>query len=241
MDLAERLAEITKNRSHVADTSQGYVSTPLGSVHMHVVGFEQTVPLHIHRLTHEATLIVSGQAEVTQIFGREGQTARREGTYSPGTLIYSPPFCGHKWVNRAKTEMQANLVFAVPPFDGNFYVSEDDPRLLNGGEPFVYDPDEALKSILTDPGPRSPQRLPIMGGRMFSLLVPDHAYLEPDEQNIIVYVARGQGTLKSDREYEIRSRQLVAIRADSPVEIRAREGAPLALYIFKLAQQSGTE
>ena len=37
----------------------------------------------------------------------------------------------------AAKDMQANLVFTVPPFGGNFYVQENDPRLNQAEAPVV--------------------------------------------------------------------------------------------------------
>ena len=233
LDMAERVVEITRTRPQASDTSETYFSSPQATVHMHVVGFEQTVPRHIHRETHEATVIVSGEPDVVQIFGRHGNVARLEGAYTAGSLIYSPPYCGHKWVNRANDAMQGNLVFAAPPFDGNFYVEEADPRMLEGGDPFVYDPDAALKSLAAEALPHSLELLPIMEGMMSSLLVRDHASFESDDGPIMAYVTRGEGTLDSDREYAIGSRDLIAIPPLSSVEIQAREGSPLAILLFR--------
>lgn len=233
LDVAARVAEITSTRPDSTDTSETYFSSAVGTVHLHVVGFEQTVPLHIHRKTHEATVIVTGEPEVTQIFGRDGHAARIEGVRGPGTLIYSPPYTGHKWVNRAMDAMQGNLVFAAPAFTGNFYVEENDPRMLEGGEPFIYDPDDALEKFLADVKTHGLEPLPVMDGQLSSLLVRDRAVFDPGAGPVMAFVTRGEGTLHANGAYPIRSGRLVSIPPHTPVEIEAGESSPLAILVFK--------
>ena len=106
------------------------------------------VPLHIHRIAHEITIIVSGSAKTAHIFGRDGRFASSEENQSPGSLIYSPPMSGHEWFNLSNTSMLGNLVFGLPVFRGNLYVEPDDPRLLEGDEPFSFDAVEELAAFL---------------------------------------------------------------------------------------------
>ncbi|MDX1389467.1 MAG: cupin domain-containing protein [Acidobacteriota bacterium] len=233
LDLAERVAEIETTRPEFHDSSQTFFSSAQGTVHMHVLGFEQRVPLHIHPETHEVSVIVTGEPAVLQIYGRDGAVARLEGVYGPGTAIYSPPLCGHAWVNDSTDMMIGNLVFSAPSFVGNLYIEEDDPRLLEGGEPFVYDPDAALERLLAGSESFSLETLPVMDGQLSSLLVRDGALFESGSGPAMAYVTRGEGTLVSGGEVAIWSRQLISIPPSTTVEIEAREGSPLAILVFK--------
>lgn len=229
-DVPARFEALARAHPDTADISQTYFTADTASVHMHVMGRGQTCPLHIHRRTHEATIIVAGRAEVRQVWGDGDGLAQRVGTHGPGELIASPPFTGHAWFNRATDQMLGNLVFAWPPFDGNLYVEDGDARLGRGTGPFVHVPAEALASLRE---PVREERLPALDGRMSSVLLArgTHALAATREAPVVVYVAQGEGVLEVSEARPVRPGQLWVLRRDAT--LRAAEGHPLALYVFR--------
>ncbi|MBZ4418938.1 cupin domain-containing protein [Myxococcus sp. RHSTA-1-4] len=229
-DVPARFEALARENPDSADISQTYFTEDTASVHMHVMGRGQTCPLHIHRRTHEATIIVTGQAEVRQSWGDGDGLAHRMGVHGPGELIASPPFTGHAWFNRATDRMLGNLVFAWPPFDGNLYVEGEDARMTKGTAPFVHVPAAALASFREDV---REQKLPALDGRMSSVLLAKgtHALVATREAPVVVYVAEGEGAIEAPDERPVKPGQLWVLRRDA--KLRAAEGRPLALYVFR--------
>ncbi len=229
-DVQARFEAISRERSEAADFSQTYFVSPTATVHMHVMGRGQACPLHIHRKTHEATVIVAGQAEVQQRWGERGTLTERQGTHAPGELIASPPLTGHAWFNRDEERMLGNLVFATPPFDGNLYVTPENPRMLQGTAPFVFQPAEALQAFTAGTEPLREEPLPALQGRMTSLMLKGTHVLEATRQApVVLYVATGTGTLAARKSNPLQPGQLWVLRR--PVQLRAQ--APLAMYLFR--------
>ncbi len=229
-DVKARFEAISRERSEVADFSQTYFVSDTATVHMHVMGRGQACPLHIHRKTHEATVIVAGQAEVHQRWGEGGTFTERQGPHVPGELIASPPLTGHAWFNRDEERMLGNLVFATPPFDGNLYVTPENPRMLQGTAPFVFQPAEALQAFTAGTEPLREEPLPALQGRMTSLLLKGTHALEATRQApVVLYVATGTGTLEARKSNPLQPGQLWVLRR--PVQLRAQ--APLAMYLFR--------
>jgi hypothetical protein len=229
VDVAARVAAIESKKSEQADASETYYAMPQGSVHMHLLGKQQSCPLHLHRVAHEVTVVVSGGPEVLQIYPEAGKLQRRAAPVEPGTLVYSPPFCGHQWRNRDPARMQANLVFSAPPFEGNFYVEADDPRLLKGGEPARFTPSELLARLRPGESSRL-EPLPIMAGRFAALLVRSEAELPPTQGERVLYVALGRLSATSHGGVELGAQKLVIVPARSPFKLRARQ--PSVLFVF---------
>jgi len=233
-DLAELVAGFVRDYPDKSDVSHPLYQSAAASVHVHALGFEQTVPLHIHRTTEEATVILTGAPRVTLAFARNGKRATLEQTARPGTLIYSPPFTGHEWFNPDPKGMQANLVFASPSFDGNFYLKSTDRRLLKGGEPLVYDPDRSLRTFLATGRPFSIERLPMRRDKLASVLVSSEATIPAHPVSpTLLYVIQGSGVLQTDTEYPIRPKMLIEIPPGAGIVIRAKPGTPLAIIAFR--------
>jgi hypothetical protein len=229
VDLPARAAAIEKTEAERADISETYFASSCCSVHMHLLGKQQRCPLHLHRRAHEVSVVVSGEPEVLQVYPLSGELQRRTAPAAPGTLVYSPPLCGHAWRNRDPGRMQANLVFSAPPFEGNFYVEVDDPRLLQGTESARYAPTELLSRLRPDEAFRL-EPLPIMAGRFAALLVRSEAELPPAAVERVLYVALGHVSATSHRGAELGAQQLVFVPAQSPFKLRARE--PSVLFVF---------
>ena len=233
VDLADNVDYINRNLSANSDISHTFYSTGTASVHMHALGLQQMCPLHIHQNSKEATVIVSGHPEVELVFNRNGTLTRERHTYGAGTLIYSPPLCGHEWINTSAKEMQANLVFTAPPFGGNFYVPENDPRLNQAEAPVVVDPDDALRSFLSRSKPSEVVDPGIMGGLMSLLLVRDVLHLDADPSERLMYVVRGAGVLEAGRRIALREKLLLLIPSNCALDLKAGAGTPLAVFAFR--------
>lgn len=228
MDLGARVEEIA--RAGWPDGSETYFASGGASVHMHLLGYGQMVPLHIHPAGEEATIIVTGAPEVVQVHGApSGVPIRDDAVRREGTLIYSPPSCGHKWVNHDREHMQGNLVFSVPQFPGNLYVEEDDPRLRGGGAPAVFTAD-ALLDALPEGLAFDIVTLPIMNGRMRALVLRNEAEVPAAPGTRMLYVARGRAVLRAAGGAEIRARTLLELPPSLPVRIRALE--PTVAFLF---------
>ncbi len=237
IDLAARFALLSQHFHDQADASETYFGSRDGTVHMHALGFGQTCPLHIHRTAYEATVILSGAPEVLQIYGAPGAATQRvRRTPEPGSLIASPPLCGHKWINHDQAHMQANLVFASPPFAGNLYVEQDDPRLQRGAAPGFYEPAALLKRLGQDEMSRL-DTLPIMDGKMAAWLLRGEADLAGVDTPRVVYVAQGTARLLSPTDTPLHSRMLVLVPPDNALRVRATE--PSVLYVFTPGRRDG--
>ena len=92
-DLGAELATLAAEAPRIVDRSETYYHSSRASVHVHVMGYGQRCPLHLHAETHEATVVVSGEAQVVQLSGAGTGLARTAATYPEGWLIASPPRC----------------------------------------------------------------------------------------------------------------------------------------------------
>ncbi|ATB49369.1 hypothetical protein [Corallococcus macrosporus] len=232
-DVPARFEALARKNPDAADVSETYFYAEGATVHMHVMGRGQTCPLHIHRKTHEATIIVAGQAEVQQVWGQEEGLAERRGTHGPGALIASGPFTGHAWFNRATDRMLGNLVFASPRFDGNLYVEVDDARMREGAAPFVYAPLPALDVFRASGEAVHEVPLPVLSDRMTAVQLGEGDYVVEGTRAapVLVYVTHGEGGLSAAEERPMTPGQLWVLRRKATV--RARQGHPLSFYVFR--------
>lgn len=234
VDLAQRVADVGRDHADKSDVSQLLYLSAAASVHLHVLGYEQTAPLHIHRATEEATVIVTGTPRLTLVFARDGKRETRNVAAGPGKTIFSPPFTGHEWFNPDPKGMQANLMFASPPFDGNFYLKPADRRLLKGTEPLIWDPDDSLRAFLASGQASAIEKRPMRGDKLVEVLVRDELSIPAHPVSpTLFYVLRGEGALLLDKEYPARERLLVEVPAGLPIKVRAKPGAPLVMLAFR--------
>jgi hypothetical protein len=233
-DLASFLAAVAREHPMAADTVQEYYRSGNASLHLHILGREQTTPLHIHRATEEATVIVSGSPRVIFEFGRNGRIGRIERSLSPGMVVISTPYAGHEWHNPKVGEMQANLVFASPPFEGNLYIKPGNAKLTGGKEPFVYDSDRGLKELLSYGRPWLLERLPLGGEKVASLLVKETGTIPGHPRSpTFLYVVRGRGRLMLDAGYRLDPMTLLGIPPGVSLTVTADPGFPLVLVAFR--------
>ncbi|MBN9686881.1 hypothetical protein JYJ93_30980 [Corallococcus sp. NCSPR001] len=232
VDVRERMAALEKAHPDASDVSETYFSSDTSSVHQHLMGRGQTCPLHIHRAPYEATVIISGEAHVWQVWGESGQRRERRGVHGPGALVASAPFTGHEWRNPAEERTLGNLVFTVPGFDGNLYVPPEDARLLRGTAPFAEEPREALTALRKRGVKQEETPLPVLQGRMSRVLLDggEWAVKATPGAPVVAYVAVGRGLAEVAEARPLREGQLWVLRRDA--RVRSEEGSPVALYVF---------
>lgn len=232
LDLTRQLEELGERFPHHAEIAERYHRTPTTTVHMHVMAPRQRCPLHIHERAEEVTVIVDGEAEVRHVSSGGGRSAPRR--YGPGTVIGSPPGCGHEWVNPSADTRLGNLVIQSPPFRGNFFVSDDDDRIRKDALPVIFDPSKALDELRASSQDTRSEALPTMNGRLSILLVRTSATIHKAlDETVVAYVLSGEGHLVADRTYAVRQRQLAKIRGTDSVEVRAR---PIGLALLLLSE-----
>ena len=129
--------------------------------------------------------------------------------------------------------MQANLVFATPPFDGNFYLEPDDPRMLKAEPPRRFDPDQAIDALKGSGEPSKLDVLDGMGGKMSTLVASAGVWLPLHDGEQILYVARGKGRVESGVSLEIKPQTLVIVQPNRKVEVRPDQGEVVVAYVFK--------
>jgi len=192
------------------------------------IGYDATAAIE------EATVIVTGKPHVTQFFGRNGKIEKLEADYSPGTMIYSPTLCGHKWVNTSKKTMQANLVFAAPPFLGNFYVDPTEP-LFKKSEPgsIVRLNEDLQRWLRVSQSPAQAERLPMMNGKMLRLLLRKQIHIPPSSSATIFYVISGKGVLGVGQQYPLVAQNIALIPPQYDITLEASLNAPIVAIAFR--------
>jgi hypothetical protein len=231
VDVGERLRQLAAENPDALDLSETYYGTESATVHMHVMGLGQMCPLHIHRVSDEATVIVGGEADVTQIHGPG--LSRTVGRQSPGSVAACPAFCGHEFVNPSRDEMLGNLVFATPAFDANLYIRADDPRQRKGGAPFRFDTEDEWTKFAAGVDATRLVRMPVMQGRMSLLFVRREYTLAPAPRGpTLLYVMRGAVDVKAGGAARTLLTQHLA-KVDGNVPIALQSEAGVALVVFE--------
>jgi mannose-6-phosphate isomerase-like protein (cupin superfamily) len=236
IDVAQRAQEAKRALAAAAysDTVVWFYKSDSGTAHMHMLSGHQTCPLHVHRRSHEATLILSGTAEVTHVFG--DALTRRSMQATAGSLVATPPFCGHAWHNTDAADVQANLVFESPAFDGNLYVADSDPIMKPGAAPFVDDVPAALAAFVTSSEEVREVAVPAPPSPLSEVFVRHEVrLLKEPSRTLLLYVVAGAASVREDSASsptaEVRARHLVLAREGSAVVVRATE--PTALLVFR--------
>jgi uncharacterized RmlC-like cupin family protein len=232
VDLLARAAEFEKNRPDATDGEFHVYRSPHATVHLHLIGVGQMCPLHIHRTTHEATVIVRGMPEVVHVHGATGSLKEETRRVPAGTLVYSPPFTGHQWTN-VEPVPQGNLVIASPKFDGNLYLHPNDPRMLPGPAPTLLDPAVALAEATTS----ELQPTGLLDGQLSLALVRDSLPLHTDaSRDTVLYVALGEGDLDGQ---PVRPGVAVVLSGGEPVALKATSPEGLAAWVFTPPRPQG--
>jgi len=216
------------------DWSRTFYSTDLASAHMHLISRDQMCPLHIHRVTNEATIVLSGSPDVLQVWSEDGEQVDAQARMQAGAMVASPPFTGHEWDNNSQ-ELQANLVLAYPPFDGNLYMRPGDARMDAGTEPFDYHPDADVDAFVSSEAPFDRKDLPALDDHISRVFVADSYTLPAStDAHAVIYAVSGEGQLiATDLEQGVRPGMLLVFQRPEDVTFRASSEAPLTLYVFE--------
>lgn len=221
IDLAAELETLARTRPDQPDIVRFYVQSEIASLHLHVLGRTQRAPMHLHRLGPEAVVILSGAPEVHHAYGAGRRSVR---TLAPGDLVVSPASCGHEWRNPSPDAQQANLVFASPPFEGNLYVGEDDPRLQAGGPPEV---------LAVPDAPTPLAGIPPFGAQVQRLAADAPVDLPASVGTVLLLVVTGTGDLAADATHPLRPLTLAAIRPGTASRLVPAPGSRVGAYLFQ--------
>lgn len=230
--LPDLVAKMAAENPDAPDRSETLYSSPFASAHVHLIGKGQLCPLHLHRESSEATVILTGTPEVRTVCARGGQPERAAQRVAPGTVLGAPPLCAHEWSNATSAEPQANLVLAFPPFDGNLYVRDDDPRALQGGPPFAWRADEELARFAAGAAEVEQAELPVLAGRLSRIFLKGRTTLpvKPDTHSVL-YVLAGKGTVDQSGARPVDAGTAVVLTRRKEVRLSATE--PMALLVFE--------
>lgn len=203
-DLKTQVSDFAEARPEATDGEFKVYASAVASVHMHVIAPGQMCPLHIHRETHEATVIVSGEPLIKHVWGDGDGLAFAESRSEVGDLVLSRPFTGHAWIN-AGEEHQGNLVIASPPFDGNLYLYANDERMKPGPPPeFIGD-----SATVSFPTP--------LARRSFE----DGAVVHSDPAfDTLIYVTAGEGRVE---DVALREGVVVVLKGASPSTLQVSQ------------------
>jgi hypothetical protein len=235
-DVRARALQIAHDSPNDASLTDWYYDGQTGSAHLHILGKSITCDLHLHEQTVEATVPVTGQPVVTQLFGSGEAISRKQGQYAEGTLIVSAPLCAHEWVNTSKMEDQSNLVFTLGTrFPGNLFVNASDPRILQSPVPTVVDIDAELRQFRDSADRARTIDVPVKEGTLSVRLFKDTTTLATEgHRATLVYAARGSGKIEGLREpVRLAPSVLAVLHVQRPVVVRADEGNPLAIYVVQ--------
>jgi len=237
IDLNEEIARAARTNSEVTDTVEWFLRTRDATIHMHALAAHQICPLHIHRRSHESTLILEGEADVSHVFG-EGAAEASLTHARPGMLVSSPPFCGHAWKNAAAGEaLQANLVMESPPFDGNLYLDDADRGRASGPPPEVRDLVAELAEFARSSEPTRVTGLPAQGGtgRLSVLFARGDATVagSPDG-TVALYAVAGSGELEAGRFARAHLAPRVLVLATRQRSLALHAAEPTALLVFRM-------
>jgi len=225
IDLLAKAADFQSNRPDATDGEFYVYRSDHATVHMHLIGVGQMCPLHIHRSTHEATIIVSGSPEVVHVHGEAGALTETTRRVPPGQLVYSPPLCGHQWTN-VEPVPQANLVIASPKFDGNLYLHADDARMLPGPAPTLIDAGAALADVTAS----ELRPTGLLDGQLSLALVRQPLKVHTDStRDSVVYVAHGMGELGG---LPLKPGVAAVLSGGEPVDLVSTSEGGLAVWIF---------
>jgi Cupin len=231
VDLNDELLRLSKN-PNVTDLARTFYSSAAASVHFHVMGRTQRCPLHIHPTHGELTAIVGGPALVSHLFPAGGSMSRTEGTYTTGDLIYSPAFCGHEWVNPSSDRLLGNVVFAAPPFAGNLYVREDDPRLNQGHPPSILRVSLALDAFNRSTETVSDGSIGSLT-RQIHLVTTTREYALTPASGTVLFVRAGRGVLRAEgRSATIAAGFLAVLTDHRAAKVETVGSDPLLLVVF---------
>lgn len=235
-DVGARARQIAHESPRGESLTDWYYRGPHGSAHLHVIGKGLTCELHLHERTVEATVTVMGGALVTQRYAVQAVLEETTAHHGEGTLIVSPPYCAHSWTNPSATSAHGSLVLTLgDPFPGNLFVDPDDPRILRGGEPSVFEPLPELERFTESGEPLRTLDFPVAKGSLSAVFLRDSLPLEPSVHGpTLVYTLAGAGRIDghSDR-LALAPTVLVVLQLEHTVRVVASPEKPLAVLIAR--------
>jgi len=233
-DLGETVARYTREYPERTDALLPLHAGSGGSIHLHVLGFGQLLPLHVQPRSEVVEVVVSGAPRLSAAYGEEGAVRSERIEAPPGLTLVAPPLTGLEWGNPSRDAMAGILVLASPPFAGYLHLHEGDGRLLEGRRPLVLDHEAALGALAASGEPFRTEPLPVQGERAAAVYVQGVAEIPPHPRSpTFLYVARGEGSLLLGEGVPLRERLLVEVPPRTRLRIVAAPAAPLVLVAFR--------
>jgi hypothetical protein len=213
-----------------------------GTAHLHLILPGQTIPLHIHEHSEEATVPVMGRPVVTQRFASGSGIETKKGRYDEGTIVVSPHDCAHEWANPLADQFHASLVFTLgDAFRRNLFVKPDDPRIATSSPAVVLDPTTQFDEFVASDQRLRRVDLPIAQGSLAAIFAKDSFPVEPGATDVaLVYVARGVGRIEGpSTPIALTPSVLVVLRHAAGARVVADAGAAVVFYLVRIPLKPG--
>ncbi len=225
VDLAEEAARLGRVSAEQVDSETWLLRSEFGGVALRALSQRQQVPLHLHRFTEEAAVVLAGEVELRG-FARGERTALHP---APTTVVAWPPYQAHALVNRSDARVAVVLDFVSAPDDGPTFLDGDDERVRLG------DGAEVVELRADAPAGARPLR---MSG-LATLAVAGEAAVDPSPGPTAILVAAGDGWLDAGGAHPIRAGSFARVPAGAAIRLRAR--TPLALLVYQPARSDVTD
>jgi hypothetical protein len=213
-----------------------------GTAHLHLILPGQTIPLHIHEHSEEATVPVMGRPLVTQRCGSESGVETKKGLYDEGTIVVSPHDCAHEWANPLADQFHASLVFTLgDAFRRNLFVKPDDPRIATSAPAAVLDPTPQFDEFAASDQRLRRVDLPVAQGSLAAIFAKDSFPVEPSASDVaLVYVTRGVGRIEGTATpVVLRPSVLVVMRHAAGARVVADAGGAVGFYLVRIPLKPG--
>jgi len=220
---------------------QIYYQGPGGTAHLHLIMPGQTIPLHIHERSEEATVPVMRRPVVTQRFASGGAIETKKAQYDEGTLIVSPRNCAHEWVNPFPDQFHASLVFTLgQTFTGNLFVSPDDVRIGTSAPAVILDPFAPFEEFSKSSERQRRIDVPVAQGSLAAVFVKDSYSVEPLAGDVaLVYVVRGNArVVGTPSPIRVVPGVLVVLRHAPGARVVADTEGPVAFYLVGIPRRA---
>jgi FkbM family methyltransferase len=226
VDFRDTLAQINHVTAR-ADQSTRLFDSPFGGVRLDVLSPGQRIPLHFQRTSTEVLLPLVGEQEIVYATGTSRRKTLRPTTL---TLVGFAPYSAHGGGNLSSARASATLVFATAPHEVGRNVESGDDRLVLGQPPAIVNTAKALLEL--QPG-IAHEMTSLLGAKLALLVVRKEATLEPIPASTFLWVLAGRGSVGGEKDQTIESSFFTFAPRSTPIRIRAEEGRPLLLVVFR--------
>jgi len=219
--LATRIRGFMRSRIGAADRSATLHSSAHADVRLEVLGPTQRAPLHLHRAAHRLHVVLEGDLGYRQ--GQApGEAGAQPSKAPPGTLLYTPPYCGLSLENRSATDKVAMVVFTSPS------LRHDSRRYLRGDDPALNLCRGAEAGAALEPGPKGRIR-----GRLSTRTLRQPEILRAGAGPTYALVLQGAGQARAGaKAAPLLRHTMLFIPPGQQAQVAPARGAVLALLVF---------